>query len=137
MLTCASVITELTTSRAVDRSSPTTMGMCSVPGSLGVMVDGNRPAPLCPVLSRPVDLSFVRYGHLVARRRLPGTWPLEPSLGVGLIPMLLWSSMVVRLRLTHRNEHIATKAAFSASSCALRAVSWPRRLPSALWQEQG
>ena len=34
-------------------------------------------------------------------------------------------------------EHIATKAAFSASSCASRAVSWPRRLPSALPQEQG
>lgn len=43
MLSCGSVIAELITSRAVDRSSPTTMGMCGVPGSTAVMVDSNRP----------------------------------------------------------------------------------------------
>ena len=98
MLTCASVITELITSRAVDRSSPTTMGMWSVPGSMGVMVDGNRPASLCPVLSRPVDLSFVRYRRGVGFRRSPRLPPLTRSVSIGRIRMPLWSALVVRLQ---------------------------------------
>jgi hypothetical protein len=43
------------------------------------------------------DPSLVRYVQPVARHRLPGTWPLDPSLSVGLIPMLLWSTLVVNL----------------------------------------
>jgi hypothetical protein len=50
MVTCGSVIAELITSRALDRSIPMTLGMSGVPDSRMVMVDGNRPASLCPVL---------------------------------------------------------------------------------------
>jgi hypothetical protein len=43
------------------------------------------------------DHSLVRYIQLVGWRRLPGTSPLDPSLSVGLIPMPLWSALVVNL----------------------------------------
>jgi hypothetical protein len=74
--------------------------MSGAPDSMAFMVGGNRPASLCPVLSRPVDLSFVRYDQLVVWRRLPGICLLDPSLSVGLIPMLLWSTLVVNFSAT-------------------------------------
>ena len=43
-----------------------TMGMSGAPDSMVVMVDGNRPASLCPVLPRPVDLSFISAFNLSA-----------------------------------------------------------------------
>lgn len=44
-----------------------------------------------------LDHSLVRYVQLVGWRPLPGTWPPDPSLSVGLNPMLLWSTLVVSL----------------------------------------
>ena len=78
----------------------------------------------------PGNLSLVRYVQLVGWCRLPGTWVLDSSFSVGLIPMLLWSALVVRLCCTDnycQQEQIAIKAA----------VSWPRWSPSALWRVQG
>ena len=50
------------------------------------------------------DPSLVRYVRLVGWRRLPGIWPLDPSLSVGLIPMLLWSALVVNLLATRQSD---------------------------------
>jgi hypothetical protein len=61
ILTCGSVIAELIASRAIDRSSPTTMGMCGVSGSTGVMVvviDRPRSARLTYRLGRASPPEF-------------------------------------------------------------------------------
>ncbi len=51
------------------------------------------------------DPSLVRYVQLVAKRRLPGTWALNSSLSVGLIPVLLWSTLVVS-PISNRHCHV-------------------------------
>ena len=55
-------------------------------------------ASLCPIFPGLPDLSLVRYVHLVGQCRLPGIFLLDPSLSVGLIPMPLWSALVVSLQ---------------------------------------
>lgn len=54
-------------------------------------------------LAAQTDPLLVRYVQLVAWRRLPGNWTLDPSYSVGLIPMLLWSTLVVNLLATHQS----------------------------------
>jgi hypothetical protein len=50
------------------------------------------------------DPSLVKYVQLVGWRRLPGIWPLDLSLSVGLIPMLLWSALVVNLLAARQSD---------------------------------
>lgn len=52
------------------------------------------------------DHSLVRSVELVAARRLPGAWTARLSPWVGRIPMLLWSTMVVKIQA--RNGHWLT-----------------------------
>ncbi len=59
-----------------------------------------------PRRPRAGDHSLVRYGQLIVQRRPPGIWQPHPSLSVGLILMLLWLTLVVRLGSTddHRQQ---------------------------------
>lgn len=61
------------------------------PGPVGAL---GRPCWL-PSTPWAAERLLVRYVQLVGWHRLPGTWPPDPSLSVGLIPMLLWSALVV------------------------------------------
>jgi hypothetical protein len=63
------------------------------------------------------DPSLVRHGQLVAQCWLPGIRQPDPSLNIGLIPMLLWSTLVVRLRST------------GAEAVCLRSMCRPSTVP--------
>jgi len=78
------------------------------------------------------DPSLVEYVQLVAWRRLPGIWPPDPSLRVGLIPVLLWSTLVVSLSAARFVPKPGTEAGVSAATClTCEAPFRPRLLASA------
>ncbi len=76
------------------------------------------------------DPSLVRYVQLVAWRRLPGIWPLDSSLSVGLIPMLLWSTLVVSLSAASSSRsHVAVRLCLRivAMTCGVSSANVQRR----------